>query len=163
MNLRTFVGLAALTTTLHGQIFIWPGQIVPLGDIVAGVSEPATIAHSSTFVSVSVGEVTPPDPVYYGWAWIAEVGWNDHLRVPLTPINTSWTGTFAIPSELQYNTTYYVVMSFGGFPGWDVNDTAVTYESERFVLTAPPQVPEPASVALLSALGLLAFVGFRKR
>jgi len=135
-----------------------------LEPVVGGVSEPTTISHLFAFASISVGEITTPHPIYDGWAWIAEVSWNDHLRVPLTPLNEAWTGTFSTPSDLYYDTTYYVVITYGGFPGWDVGDTVVTYESERFVLKDPVDyVPEPASVSLLSALGLLAFVGLRKR
>ena len=166
MKLQTFsilASLSVLATILHSQTFIWPGQIVEMGAVVGGVSEPATIHHVSSFVSVSVGEITTPHPIYNGWAWVAEVGYNDHLRVALAPINEVWTGTFALPSELLFDKVYYVVIAAGGYVGLDVNDTFVTYESDRFSLKEPQQVPEPVSVALLSALGLLAFVGFRKR
>lgn len=187
-----YIALALAISTacaLNAQTII-PGQSVLLGDVLGSTFGGAHIQYDTGLVTVSLGEIATPHPIYNGSGWIAKTGANDHLILPLQSVGSGWGGTFVIPQTLPFfnfdysPSSYFLVIAYGGYPTLDVNDTVVTYKSSLFLfldsapidpihgpgpvipvedpVVIPPQVPEPGAWALLTALFLAGFAGYRR-
>jgi hypothetical protein len=179
--------------TLNAQTLFF-GQTVQLGDVLGSTDAGAHIQYAEGSVTVSLGKITSPHPIYgEGAGWIARVGVNNHLILALQPVGQAWGGTFTIPQALPFFSfelepaSYFLTISVGGYPTLDVNDTVVLYRSSVFafggappvgpgpgpglivpgedpVVIPPlhPGVPEPGAWALLTALFLAGFAGYRR-
>lgn len=134
--------------TLQAQVVIHPGQAYSPDDVFGSTYGVPVVQHDVGSVTVSLGENEIPHPIYTGSGWIAHVGPNNHLIIPLEPVGLGWGGTFTIPQDLPFfdfdyePNSYFLVIAQGGYPTLDVNDTVVMYRSSTFAFNEEP-LPEP--------------------